>query len=138
MTYLENRIQDYISPIVEHLTSWYNDNNDNKDCIDFEDKWEKEQFKLLETCSERMTSQQQSELLYFYSIDEIIKQSTSRYGRPFYLIDSDIIKNNPAFVSFHHIGFTTSLIEQLLWTELQVHVHFIIHSNEIKKMNLEK
>jgi hypothetical protein len=128
MTTIVNRIRDYIQPIVQHLTVWYKQNNMD---VEIDDKWEKEQIRQIEICCETMTRTQQSELLYFYSIDEIIHQSTKRYGKPFYMIDYEIIKKKPQFISLCHEGFTCALIEQLLWTELQEHIYFITHSNTI-------
>ena len=128
MTTIVNHIRDYIQPIVQHLTDWYKQNNMDEE---IDDKWEKEQIRQIEICCETMTRAQQSELLYFYSIDDIIHQSTKRYGKPFYMIDYEIIKKKPQFISLCHEGFTCSLIEQILWTELQEHIYFITHSNSL-------
>ena len=131
---ISNQIHHYLTPIVTHLTGWFEQHkyikNNPEKITEFKAKWENEQTLQLEKCCARMTHEQQSELLYFYRINDIIAQSTKRFGRPFYMRDADIVKSTPSFVNVCHEGFTSSLIEQLLWTELQDHIYFIEHSNE--------
>jgi len=127
MTMVTNRIRDYVGPIVEKLTIWYNIHYADNTFI--QEEWEKEQEDCIADCYQNMTPAQQSELLYFYSIDDIIQQSIKRFGKPFYILDYQIVTTNPNYVSLQHIGFTSSLLEQLLWSEIQSHVYFITHSN---------
>ena len=131
---ISNHIHEYLTPVVTHLTGWFEQHkyikNVPENIAEFNAKWENEQTLQLEKTCRGMNREQQSELLYFYSINDIIKQSTKRFGRPFYMMDSDIVRSTPSFVKVCHEGFTSSLIEQLLWTELQQHIYFIEHSNE--------
>ena len=126
------RISEYLNVIVQTATKWYHEHKDEKDEKDEEDftkKWLSVQVHIVEEFADQLTQQQQSELLYFYSIDEIVKSSITRYGEPFYIMDYQVSMKNDHFKSIAHEGFTLGLIEQLLWTELQPHIYFIVHSN---------
>jgi len=129
-----NQIHTYLTPIVTHLTGWFAEHKyikyNPEKIEEFNATWENEQLLQLEKCCLSMTPEQQSELLYFYPINGIIAQSMKRFGRPFYMMDADIIKRKPSLLKVCHEEFTNSLIEQLLWTELQDHIYFIEHSNE--------
>jgi hypothetical protein len=123
---ITNRISEYLNAIVQTASKWYHEHKTDEDVTK---KWISEQVHIVEEFADQLTSQQQSELLYFYSIDEIVKSSIKRYGEPFYIMDYQVSMKNDHFKSIAHEGFTLGLIEQLLWTELQAHIYFIEHSN---------
>ena len=123
---ITNRISEYLNAIVQTATKWYHEHKKDED---FTKKWVSVQVHIVEEFADQLTLQQQSELLYFYSIDEIVQSSIKRYGEPFYIMDYQVSMKNDHFKSIAHEGFTLGLIEQLLWTELQAHIYFIEHSN---------
>ena len=123
---ITNRISEYLNAIVKKVTIWYKEHKDDED---FTKNWESVQVHIVEEFADQLTPQQQSELLYFYSIDDIIKSSMKRYGEPFYIMDYQVSMKNDQFKSIAHEGFSLALIEQLLWVELQPHIYFILHSN---------
>ena len=122
MTLVTNHISTYLHILVNKLTIWY-DTHDHSN----KEEWEYEQERVIEDVVSDMSQNQLSELLFFYSMNDIIKESTKRYGKPFFLIYNP--EHIDTYISFAHHQFTELLVQQLLWTELQKQLPFIIHKN---------
>ena len=109
MTLVTNHMNEYITIIVQKLTVWYEEHMNQYE-------WENEKERVIEDLVSRLSQTQLSELLFFYSINDIIKESTKRYGKPFFLIYNKNKLNT--YVQFSHHEFTELVVQQLLWTEL--------------------